>query len=272
MSVWPKLHNLRLREVLVQVNATKCVLLTLLFVPMLAGQTSVPVTSQSATIAAQEAAALCPQGIIADVLLTGTASRFVTLDNETGQVVLKARAKGQSRLDLALGSGTRSEIRINDPTNPQVATLAGGKWGTGAVHNTWVDANWFFPALSALVVGPLNSFNLGFASDSSHLFSQFQIANQQPGITTEIQNLSTVLYDVDATTHLPVALHFFTHPDDDLNVKIPVDVEFSDYRVVNGVQVPFRIQRYLNGTLQLDFTISAVTINPGLPDSDFSTN
>jgi hypothetical protein len=254
----------------VEIKAAKIVLFTVLFAPLVAGQTSAPVTSQSASIAAQEAAALCPQGIIADVLLTGTASRFVTLDNETGQVVLQARAKGQRRIDLALGSGTRTEIRINDSLNPQFATLVAGQWVTGAIHNSWVDANWFFPALSALVVGPVNSFNLGFASDSSHLFSQFQIANQRPGITSEIQNLSTVLYDVDASTHLPAALHFFTHPDDDLNVKTPVDVEFSDYRVVNGVQVPFRIQRYVNGTLQLD--IASVTINPGLLDSDFSTN
>ena len=229
-------------------------------------------TSTSASIVAQETAALCPQGSPTDVLLTGTASWMMGSDSETGQAVLKARAKGQSRIDLALGNGTRSEIRINDPLNSQYETLSGGQWTAGAIHNSLVDAVWFFPALSALVVGPQKSFNLGVVSDLFHVYGEFQIANQKPAITSEIQALSTVLYDLDPSSHLPAALHFYTHPDENLLTNIPVDVQFSDYRVVNGVLVPFRIQRYLNGTLQLDITISSATINPGLTDSDFTAN
>jgi hypothetical protein len=230
-----------------------------------------PNVSQSASIVAQETAVLCPQGQITDVLLTGTASWTMGSDNETGQVTLKARAMGQSRIDLALGRGTRSEIRINEPSNPLFETLAGGQWTTRAIHNSWVDANWFFPALSALVVGPGNSFGLGSIS-ASQVYSQFQTANQKPAITSQIQTLSTVLYDLDSTSHLPAAVHFITHPDENMIANIPVDVVFSNYQLVSGVQVPFRIQRYLNGTLQLDITISSVTINPGLTDSDFAAN
>jgi hypothetical protein len=230
-----------------------------------------PSVSQSASIVAQETAVLCPQGPITDVLMTGTASWTMGSDSQTGQVTLKARAIGQSRIDLALESGARSEIRINDPSNPLFETLAGGQWTTRAIHNSWVDANWFFPALSALVVGPNNNFGLGSIS-ASQAYSQFQITNLKPAITSQIETLGTVLYDLDPTSHLPTALHFFTHPDENFAANIPADVLFSNYQLVSGVQVPFRIQRYLNGTLQLDITISSVTINPGLTNSDFAAN
>lgn len=247
-----------------------CAFLTMVTVGF--GQSTVSVTPTSASIVAQEIAALCPQGPITDVLMNGTASWTMGSDNETGQVVLKARAKGESRIDLVLGNGTRSEIRIGDPLSPTFETLAGGQWTTRAAHNSWVESNWFFPALSALVVGPRNNFDLSPVSASPRIYSQFQIANQKPAITSQIQALSTVLYDIDPSSHLPIALHLFVHPEEDLSVNIPVDVQFSDYRVVNGVQVPFRIQRYLDGSLQLDITISSVTINPGLSDSDFVAN
>jgi len=242
----------------------------LLFVPIC----SVAQGTQSSTIATKEASVLCPQVVISGAVLTGTASWTMGSDKQTGQVVLKARANGQSRADLALGSGPRSEIRINSQQNPQYETLAGGQWTTRAFHNSWVDANWFFPALSALVVGPQNGYSLVYASDSFHVYSQFQVANQKPSVTTQVQTLSTVLYDLDSTTQLPTALHFYTHPESDFGVNIPVDVRFSNYQVVSGVQVPFRIQRFLNGTLQLDITISSVAINPNpaLTDSDFAAN
>jgi hypothetical protein len=250
---------------------TPIILLFLLF-PSAFSQSSPSSPPQSTTIVAQETAVLCAGVPIADALLTGTATWTMGSDNQTGQVTLKARAIGQSRVDLAIGNGVRSEIRINDPLNPQYTTLAGGQWSTRAIHNSWVDANWFFPALSALTVGPQNGFVLNSISDSSHLFAQLQLSNQTSRIIGELQTLSVVLYDIDPSTKLPTGLHFYTHPDDNMLANIPVDLLFSDYRNVSGVEVPFRIQRYLNGTLQLDITISSVTINPGLTDADFAAN
>ena len=244
-------------------------LFTLVFNSLISAQTP---AASSAAIQAQEMAALCPQGPVTDVLLTGTASWTMGSDNQSGTITMKARSQA-SRVDLALGGGVRSEIRINDPLNPLFETSArGGKWTTRAIHNSWVDANWFFPALSSLIVGLQNGFNLGTVSDPSHLFSQFQIPAQKPVVTSQIQSISTVVYDIDPSSKLPTAMHFFAHPDEDFGVNIPVDVQFSGYKPVNGVQVPFHIQRYYNGTLQLDITIFTVTINPGLTAADFIAN
>ena len=82
--------------------------------------------------------------------------------------------------------------------------------------------------------------------------------------------LSTVDVYLDASSSLPVALDFKGHSDKDMNTDVPIEVRYSDYRQVNGVSVPFHVQRYLNNGLVLDFVATQVTINGGLSDAVFS--
>ena len=74
---------------------------------------------------------------------------------------------------------------------------------------------------------------------------------------------------LDATSLLPVAIKFNTHPDDDANTNIPVEVDFSSYQAVNGAQIPFHIQKFSQGTLMLDVTVTSVAVNSGVADSAF---
>jgi len=74
----------------------------------------------------------------------------------------------------------------------------------------------------------------------------------------------------DATTLLPAALTLNTHPDNDAGLDIRIEIRFSDYRVVNGVQTPFHVQKYLNNGLVLDLQISTVSLNTGLSAAAFS--
>src|SRR5207249_11619003 len=82
-----------------------------------------------------------------------------------------------------------------------------------------------------------------------------------------LQNASRVELYIDAVTNLPTALVYNTHPDKNLAQDIPVEVRFSDYRLVDGVQVPFQIKKYLNRTLVLDVQISSAAVNSGLSAS-----
>lgn len=84
-----------------------------------------------------------------------------------------------------------------------------------------------------------------------------------------VQRLSSVRYQLNPTTYLPSKITFNTHPDADMNRDIGVEVDYSDYRLVDGVQVPYRIRKYLNGSLILDISVSSVIVNPTLSDSDF---
>ena len=90
-------------------------------------------------------------------------------------------------------------------------------------------------------------------------------------MTAEIQGLSAVDLYLDAATHLPVALDFNIHPDNDFGLSIPVEIQFSGYQKMGGIIVPTHIQKLIQGTLTFDFYVSSVTINSGLTDSEFST-
>jgi hypothetical protein len=96
------------------------------------------------------------------------------------------------------------------------------------------------------------------------------VPGQTAKMTAEIQHLSTVDLYLDAGSYLPLVLAFQTHPDNDLNLDIPVEIQFADYRLVNGVKLPFHIQKFLQGTLLLDITLSGAAVNSGLSDSLFA--
>lgn len=66
--------------------------------------------------------------------------------------------------------------------------------------------------------------------------------------------------ELDGSTFLPATLSYATHPDDNAAFDIPVKVTYSDYRTVDGTAIPFHIQRYLNGVLSLDITLSDATV------------
>ena len=206
---------------------------------------------------------------ITDAHLSGTASWHMGPDNSLGTITLKVRRDGKSRIDLQLPDEHRAEIRIWDASEPRLMMLAGGKWSEAALHNAWTDPNWFFPQFSCLATGTTLSYALTDYGKGK-LRAQRTIFGVKPQATKTVQALSIVDYDVDPSTGLPNKARWLMHPDDDYGKSIPVEVFFSDYRQINGVNVPFKIQRYYNGTLQLDITISGAQFNTGLTDSDFT--
>ncbi len=67
-----------------------------------------------------------------------------------------------------------------------------------------------------------------------------------------------VLYD--PKTLLPSSLEYLQHGDTDLNTTFPVRIVYSNYQLVDGMPMPYRIDRYVNGLLQLSLTISSATL------------
>jgi hypothetical protein len=76
-------------------------------------------------------------------------------DTESGTAVFKASRPGYSRIDVLLPSGNYSEIN-SDPLVKRGATNgwinSRNEQYLGALHNSWADHVWFFPALSYLGV------------------------------------------------------------------------------------------------------------------------
>jgi hypothetical protein len=210
------------------------------------------------------------------VTLTGTATRIAGSDTETGTVTLKVAGSSDSRIDLNLSNGPRSEVRNVSNSIPQ------GSWtGTDGVshavpmHNCMTDASWFAPQLSVLSQISDPSIAVLYVGQETRDGTAVQHLHfEAPQSTTVdptglIRHLTSEELYLDASSLLPVAITFNTHPDNDAGTDIPVEVDFSNYTRVNGAQVAFHVQQYLNGSLFLDLEIQSAVLNSGISQSAF---
>jgi hypothetical protein len=248
----------------------------LLWIPFTAfSQQAAIQNPQAVALTAQAMAALTGPTQVSDITLTGTATRTAGSDIESGSVTLKALGNPNSRLDLVLTSGTSSEIRNASNGTPQGSWIGlDGVSHAFSMHNCITDAAWFAPQLS--VLSQLSNPNLiaSYVGPETrngaavqHLHFAIQSATADPrGL---LQSLSAEEVYLDASTFLPVAFAFNTHPDNDELTNIPVEIDFSNYQPVNGAQIPFHVQKFLNGTLLLDLNIQSAVLNSGIAPSAF---
>jgi hypothetical protein len=229
---------------------------------------------QALAYAAQSIAAISGSISISDVTLTGSVTWG---GSDTGTATLRALGTAESRMDLALTGGTRTEIR-DAQTGAQL-----GQWfapdnasGNFASQNCSTDAVWFFPVLGSLAAGPNVVLSyLGPQTWNGQSVQQIQSYIYQPnpgGLVPSPQQLSTMNFYLDATTLLPVAVTFNAHPDNDATTNLLIEVDFSNYQTVGGVLVPMHIQRYQQGNLMVDVALTGASFNTGLSLSTFAVN
>jgi hypothetical protein len=233
-----------------------------------------PVSDPQALALAKQAMAALTNGIaVTDVTLTGTATWIAGSDNETGSAALKAKGASESRIDLALSGGPRSEIRANFGGAPQGEWIGpDGNSHPNSAYNCWGDPSWFFLPLSSLASANTNpNLILNYVGAETrngvavqHVRSYLYLATQRLA-----RQSSTMDFYLDSRSFLPVAVVFNVHPDNDATVDLPVEVYFSNYLLVSGIQVPSHIQRSLTGSVVLDIVVTGAAINSGLSDSDF---
>jgi hypothetical protein len=232
---------------------------------------------QAIALATKALAALTGTVQINDVTLTGTATRTAGSDIETGTITLKALGTTNSRMDFAGSNGSRSEIRTNASGFPQ-GTWVGPNGAPHAMagHNCITDAVWFFPAFSILSQASSTKVVATYVGEETRSGESVQhLRLTQPTSATVDPNgllTSLTIEDVylDATSFLPVAVLFNTHPDNDAGTNIAVEIDFSDYQSTTGGQAPMQVRELLNNSLFLNITIQSATLNSGLTLSTFS--
>lgn len=234
-----------------------------------------PRDAQSVLVLQRSLVALVGTTALKDVTLNANANWIAGSDDESGSATLKATAIGQGRIDLALSGGQRSEV-----VDASQAAVSGswcgpdGTWHKTVAHNLFSDPTWFFPTF--LINRVLASPNYAISSLS---------AETRDGITVEhlrvykvpayadkaglVQSLSQIDLYLDSSTQLPVSISFNAHADNNALVNIPIEVEFSNYQAVQGVSVPYHIQKYIQNGLTLDVTVTSVQVNSGLSATDF---
>jgi hypothetical protein len=227
---------------------------------------------QAIALAAQSITALTGGVSISNVILSGTATRTAGSTVQTGPATLTASGTGLSRIELQV---TPPVKEIRNGMKASYFYGADQAWHAMAMHNCFTDAVWFFPAFSSL--SPLTT--------STGLQATYVGQEQLDGLTVAhiqvtrpssrsqlVTHLTTVDFYLDSSSLLPVKAKFNTHPDANAAIDILLEIRFSDYRPVSGAQIPFHIQKFINGGIGLDFVVSTATINLGVQPSTFTPN
>jgi hypothetical protein len=229
---------------------------------------------------------------VSDVALSGSCVRDAAPEKETGTVVLSAMNTGETRVDLSAPSGQHSEIYARGP-HGMVGQWSGPSQEARAIseHNTWADPAWFSPLMilqraaqsASLVVEEVSAGSTAGGSQlrPEHLRIERNPASAQNpktngawnGITRKAMeaawNAPNMDFYADPATHLPFELDFNTHPDNDFGRNISVRILYSDYRTVDGVKMPFHIQKLMNGNIMLDIQLDSARVNSGLAANTF---
>jgi hypothetical protein len=234
-------------------------------------QTAPPaIDSQALTVDRSSIVALTGGRAVNDVTLTGTVTTIVGSDTQTGTASFIATNTNNSRIELNLPSGKRTDIQNGSHgVSTGAWSINDGSLQRYAAHNSWNDAGWFFPALGSLADA---SSQLSYVAIEKRggVSVQHLRSRRANGFVPLAQQWSTQDLYIDAATSLPLALVFNVHPDDDSSITIPVEVRFSDYQAKSGLMVPLHIQKFVNYGLVLDFQVSEVVANSGVPANQFS--
>ena len=234
-----------------------------------------PASDPAAVLLAKKAvAALTGGASVSDVTLTASVTSVYGSDYETGTATFSAKGLAQSRVDLNLNGGTRSDVRNRANGLPSGAWSQNGAPSTAyGQHNCWTDAAWFFPALSSLAQTGNPNFVFKYLGQEQYggmTTQHIRVAQIVSSDTTgTLQRLSETEFYLDAMTNVPDAITTNTHPDHDMGSNIPLEVRFASYQSTNRVLVPMHFQQMLNGGVVLDAQVTNAVFNTGLLDSQF---
>lgn len=251
----------------------KCIFFSLacgLIVSPALSRTNTTPQINASTILSQIANAFSPGKPVNNVQLTGSANWYAGSLEDSGTVTLTATPTGAATMQLSLakkglwtesqsdfGLGMTCQWVGNDSTVHQ-----------GDAMNCLRPVLWFLPSItlqptsmpSSIGVADLGTGTVG-SGTYRHLQSQAVITTMPTAVLSRSVEASTTDIGIDPNSLLPTVLSYQVHPDNGAQVNIPVEVHFSDYQRVNGAEIPFLIQRYVNGSLQLEIHVNSAQVS-----------
>ena len=200
------------------------------------------------------------------LVFTGVADWTAGSTHDSGQASLTANTNGSHRVLLGLSTNAQA-FDVPAPQTSHSCVWIDGKGASHAIDssNCASPLPWFAPLL-----GPsLMASAMATVSDDGEIVDNgvmlHSLTFRRP--TTDNSSVMarfveatkiTVLYNPD--TFAPVVALFSAHPDGDLSRDIPVRIDYSDFRTVAGLLVPYHINKYFNRTLQLSIQANTVSV------------
>ena len=190
-----------------------------------------------------------------------------------GSVTVKGRGLAQFRLDATLPAGVRSFIVSNgtgslrelDGTTTPIPYYQAVNFGSSVV----------FPLvhlLAALLNTSTNITYQGLVTRAGHQVHDIRVQGlSAPAATTAgVQaNIPAQDFFIDSSTFQLISTLGKAYPKDGSLSAAPAEVQFSDYRQVNGILLPFAVTTLIAGQSASAIQLNQVTFNNNLTDSDF---
>jgi hypothetical protein len=235
---------------------------------------------QSSTILTQVINALAGENLVRSASLTGTVTSPNVSVSISAPINFNAISQQWSEVDVEWATGKQTEIRNGGGIFPSRSWIG----SDGIAHKAaptdlkLPHPAWFFPTF--VLLSGLGSPNY-WASDlgtqtwqgkTVHHIAVWQRSPSDLPATSTLQQQTQADFYLDPTTFLPVSMTFNVQIDPNLpsELVVPsttttgtilVEVDFSDYRSVQGAQVPYQLNVSNGSTQILNIQISSVTIN-----------
>lgn len=213
-----------------------------------------------------------PAKPVQDFTATGTITFFWAAKEVSGPATVKGRGHNQFRLNVNLPEGTRS-LALNRSTG--ALKEAAGSLKEIPLHNTINVGILTYPYLSlaAALNDPLTLVSyVGAESLAGRQVHRVRVQRRFPQETDPdgtLARLCTTDYFVDAQTYLVTKTLDMTHSDDDLREDFTREIEFENYAVIQGVNIPTLVREKIIGQTVWELRLTNISFNTGLTDLDF---
>jgi hypothetical protein len=240
---------------------------------LLAGSLCLPFLHAQQPTAAQfvasEASLLYGTTTVNNFAIDGNVTRTFGTDNESGTIRMQADSTGRMRIDTTIGANIREEYYSGFGETPDCIWTDQSGQHPMSKHNCHMAGVFFAPLILAPTYEAGTNFSIALSSGDQGnailtISKMLASTTSDAGAVTLIQTATKAQVLFDATTFLPMGYRYPIHPDNDARTNIPVEVRFSNYQMTNGVKFPFHIQKFVNGNLELDITVTNVAVNSNL--------
>lgn len=251
------------------------ILLSSFFVsfPLNAQQTSLTVQRDPTAIALiQKSVAAMATSVPSDSSATGNIIVVEGSTTESGSISVQTLGTGETAETINLSSGQREIIY----SNGDAKEINGTQSVNPVVELIVTDQCADFPL--PLLLGVLNNPDEAFQYIGQETLNGVSVQHikvwnsfsSKPRLQ-KLASLSARDVWLDAASSLPVKLAYIRQPGEGAVPSIRMEIFFSNYTNVNGVQYPFQITKSYNGTPWQTITIQNVSFNTGLTNSQFQT-
>lgn len=209
---------------------------------------------------------------IQDFTATGTITYFWAGQEVQGPTTVRGLGVSNFRMDANLPDGTHSWVASEaegSQKNPD-GTVSELPWANQVKR---LSLTWPYPPILAALNS--SSAQISYAGQSSfegHSAYDVRIEQILPASVDPkgaSSSLTTRDFFIDSSTYLVVGITDVAYPEDFSRKRYAHEIEFSNYQVVNGLQVPFSVTEFITGQKTWTLQLSSVSFNSGLTSSDF---